>query len=169
MSEQPAEFNLSKADFDRRHARLVEQRLTKHCNRIGEIVEEMVAGNIVGKFKALGYKIDRCGRRYEFGNEEIGYGEIDLYLEDGDIAVLIEVKTNLTVPDIKEHIERLQKFRRDCDRKEDKRRFIAAVAGAVVSKEAQNFAYKQGMYVIVQSGDAVEILPVPDGFKAKEW
>ena len=48
-------------------------------------------------------------------------------------------------------------------------RFIGAVAGAVVTDEAKDFAHENGMYVIVQSGKAVEIVPTPEGFKAKEW
>jgi len=51
----------------------------------------------------------------------------------------------------------------------DPTRFIGAVAGAVVTDEAKDFAHENGMYVIVQSGDAVEIVSVPVGFKAKEW
>jgi len=51
----------------------------------------------------------------------------------------------------------------------DKRRFIGAVAGAVVEGDAEAFAHENGMYVIVQSGKAVEIITPPEGFAAKEW
>jgi hypothetical protein len=63
----------------------------------------------------------------------------------------------------------LEKYRRRADFKGDKRRFIGAVAGAVIDGDAMEFAYKNGLYVIVQSGEAVEILPTPEGFQAKEW
>ena len=53
--------------------------------------------------------------------------------------------------------------------KGDKRRFIGAVAGAVVKGDAEEVAHENGMYVIVQSGKAMEIIPVPEGFKAREW
>jgi len=46
---------------------------------------------------------------------------------------------------------------------------IGAVAGAVVEGDAAEFAQENGMYVIVQSGKAVEILTPPEGFKPKEW
>jgi len=35
--------------------------------------------------------------------------------------------------------------------------------------ETAEFAQENGMYVIVQSGEAVEIITPPDGFAAKEW
>ena len=38
-----------------------------------------------------------------------------------------------------------------------------------VKGDAATIAQQNGMYVIVQSGKAFNIVPPPDGFKAKEW
>jgi hypothetical protein len=92
-----------------------------------------------------------------------------LFLENGEVAILIEVKTTLETTDVRHHIERLKKYRRYADAKGDRRRFIGAVAGAVVDGEAADVAHDNGMYVIVQSGEAVEIVTPPEGFQAKEW
>jgi hydrogenase maturation factor len=43
------------------------------------------------------------------------------------------------------------------------------VAGAVAPDDVIKFAQKKGFYVIVQSGVAVEIVPMPENFRAKEW
>jgi Holliday junction resolvase-like predicted endonuclease/Sec-independent protein translocase protein TatA len=169
MQEEKLERKKQRAEFDRQ-SKEVNKKISALGSRIGEIVENMVAGdNIVNKFQALGYKIVQHGRRVKFGRELGIPGEIDLLLEDGDIAILIEVKTTLETTDVREHVERLKKYRRCADAKGDKRRFVGAVAGAVVDDSAMNFAHENGMYVIVQSGEAVEILPVPEGFQAKEW
>jgi hypothetical protein len=96
-------------------------------------------------------------------------GEIDLFLENGDIAILIEVKTTLQTKDVHKLMRTLEKFRHCADYKGDKRRFIGAIAGAVVEDDAVKFAHENGLYTIVQSGEAVEIVPVPDGFNAREW
>ena len=83
---------------------------------------------------------------------------------------MIEVKTTLETADVRRHIERLEKYRRYANASSgDKRRFIGAVAGAVVSDETAAFAQDNGLYVIVQSGKAVEIVTPPEGFRAKEW
>ena len=99
-------------------------------------------------------------------------GEIDLFMEDGDIAVLVEVKTTLKMDHVVEHLERLEKYRRfadaDADGKNGKR-FIGAVAGTVIAENVINFAHENGLYVIIQSARAVEILAQPEGFKAREW
>ena len=128
-------------------------------------------GNIIKKFQALGYKITKCHRNTTFLDENsVIRGEIDILLEDGAIDILVEVKTTLTMKYVRKHIEKLKAYRHCTDVKGDnKSRFIGAVAGAVVKEDAKNFAHENGMYVIVQSGEAVEILPVPKGFKAKTW
>jgi hypothetical protein len=108
----------------------------------------------------------------KYGSRRLGTnGQIDLLLENGDVAILIEVKTTLETADVRKHIERLEKYRRwvDSKGKGDNMRFIGAVAGAVIEGEADKFAMENGMYVIVQSGEAVEIVTPPEGFKAKEW
>jgi len=138
---------------------------------ISALVSNMVKGNIIEKFEALGYgDLDRCSEKQTFRNKKLGIkGEIDLFLENGDIAILVEVKTTLEIKDVRDHIERLEKFRRYSDARGDKRRFVGAVAGAVVSDNVADFALENGLYVIVQSGEAVEIVTPPEGFVAKKW
>jgi predicted AAA+ superfamily ATPase len=141
-------------------------------SNVGKIIEHMVRGRIEEKFQALGYHdIDKCAPNVEFAKNSPNAGEIDLVLENGDVIILIEVKTRLKVPRVLKHIEKLGKYRRYVDSKGrgSTMRFIGAVAGAVIKGDAEEFAHENGMYVIVQSGEAVEIVPPPEGFVAKEW
>ena len=141
-------------------------------SRVGEIVENLVGGDIVEQFRALGYDVNAYSRKKMFGKRgKIVSGEIDLLLEDGDIAILIEAKTTLKIDDVLEHIERLEKYRRHLDEKDhlDRRKLIGAVAGGAVAENVVKFAQKNGLYVIVQAGRTVEILPSPEGFTAKKW
>ena len=136
-------------------------------SRVGEIVENMVGGDIVGQFQALNIAIHAHSRDKTFGIRGTDEsGQIDVFLENGDLVVLIEVKTKLTDEDVRIHIERLEKYRLFG---RDKRRILGAVAGAVVSDDVVKFAHRKGLYVIVQSGIAVEIVPTPENFQAKEW
>ena len=149
-----------------------QKEIGKLGGRIGDIVVSMVKGDIVDKFQDLGFNVQECTPRKPFRNKELGFrGEIDLFLDKGDVDILIEVKTTLETADVRRHIERLEKYRRYVDAKggNDKRRFIGAVAGSVVSDEVANFAQQCGFYVIVQSGRAVEIVTPPKEFSAKEW
>jgi hypothetical protein len=159
------------AEFDRRLKESQEnfnKRFEKLGNRIGELVESMVEGGVIRIFQELGYEFTRVGPRVQFGRTGLNIsGEIDLFLENGDLACLIEVKTNLSVDDVKDHLEKLQKYRRYADAGNDNRRFIAAVGGGVVRENVRIFAQRQGMYVIQQTGDFVEVIP-PEG-NPRKW
>jgi len=141
-------------------------------SRVGEIVENMVGGDIVEQFQALGYAVTGYSRNKVFGIKGKGDdGEIDLFLEDGDVAILVEARTTLKIDDVKEHIEKLEKYRRhvEANGNTDKRKFIGAVATGSAAENVIKFAHRQGLYVIVQAGRTVEILPPPAGFVAKKW
>jgi hypothetical protein len=132
----------------------------------------MIYGDIVSQFRELGYKVKGRCQNKEFGEEGTSEsGEIDLLLEDGDVAILIEAKTTLKTDHILEHIERLEKYRRHIDSSGsgEKRRYVGAVAGTVVASNVIDFAHANGLYVIVQSARDVKIVETPKGFKAKEW
>ena len=150
-----------------------QKEVGKLGSRLGEIIESMVGGdNIIEQFQKLGYHAldDYCENK-KFGNKSLGIrGEIDLFIENGDIAILVEVKTTLETVDVRKHIEQMEKFRRCVDAKGiDQRRFIGAVAGAVIKGDAAEFAMENGLYVIAQSGEAFKIIPPPEGFTAKKW
>ncbi|MCL2743320.1 MAG: hypothetical protein FWE67_05670 [Planctomycetaceae bacterium] len=149
-----------------------DKKISALGSRIGEIVESMVCGNIIEKFQALGYDVTGCSPHKSFKVKELGIsGEIDLLLDDGDVAILIEVKTTLETADVRSHIERIEKYRRYADVRGigARQHYVGAVAGAVVKDDAAKFAMESGMYVIVQSGEAVNIITPPEGFSAKKW
>ena len=49
----------------------------------------------------------------------------------------------------------------------DKRIFLGAVAGVVVTDEVKNYALSQGFYLITPAGESFNIIPPHD--KPKEW
>ena len=66
-----------------------DQKISALGSRIGEIVENMIGGNIVDQFRALGYEVTAYYRNKIFGIEGTSAsGEIDLILENGDIVIL---------------------------------------------------------------------------------
>ena len=152
--------------------RETDRKISALGSRVGEIVEHMIGGeNILMQFHALGYEVTDYSRRLKFGKKNTpDSGEIDLILDDGDIAILIEVKTNLQNDDVLDHVDRLEKYRRWKDSKgEGKKRYIGALACAIAADNVVKFAQRKGMYVIVQQGNEVKIVDSPEGFKAKEW
>ena len=140
--------------------------------KVGDMSEKLLGeGNLVAQFRDLGIKVKTHSRNKVFGEKGTAEsGEIDLFMEDGDVAILVEAKTTLKMNDVRDHIQRMEKYRRfvDADGKNGKR-FIGAVAGTVIEENVINFAHDSGLYVIIQSARAVEIISQPEGFVAKKW
>jgi len=144
------------------------RRLGELTNRFGEIVEYMVAPKLCEKFLEFGLDFPRVNPG-SYVNDRVNkiFLEIDVMLENGDKAMLVEVKTNLTTERINKHISRLEKMRKYADLHGDRRTFLGAVAGVVVTDEARDYALNEGLYLIEPSGENFNITP-PNG-KPKEW
>jgi hypothetical protein len=79
-----------------------------------------------------------------------------------------EVKTRLTREDVQDHVKRLEILRTVADAHKDKRKYLGAAAGAVIDQKVSAYALKTGFYVILPSGEAVEI-EAPPGFNPRVW
>jgi hypothetical protein len=135
-----------------RQMKETDRRLGKLGNRMGEIVEHMVAPNLREKFRELGYDFPKANPNSNVSDRTNKiFLEIDVLLENGDKALLVEIKTNLSTEDVKEHIERLEKMRVYADLHGDKRTFLGAVAGIVMTDNVKEYALKQGFFVIEPS------------------
>ncbi|MDR1306096.1 MAG: hypothetical protein LBK74_00795 [Treponema sp.] len=156
--------------------RLIE-RLTKKTdkqlgelgNRFGEMAEHLVTPNITKKFRALNYAFTKAGPDVKFTDAQgKTLTEVDVWLENGEFALAVEVKSYLRLQDVKDHIKRMEILRRYAEERHDTRKLLGAVAGAIVKAPARNYALEKGFYVIEQSGDTVKI-DVPEGFTPKVW
>jgi hypothetical protein len=144
------------------------KQIGKLGNRFGEMVEYMVVPNLREKFKEYGLKFREAMTDRVFSDDDDNtLFEVDVFLQNGDKAMLVEVKTTLTTEDVKEHIERLEKMRKYADLHGDKSTFLGAVAGIVMTDNVKKYSLGQGFYVIEPSGETFNIIP-PNG-KPKEW
>jgi hypothetical protein len=150
---------------DRRLERL-DNQLGKLGNRLGEFVEGLVRPAVVRLFQARGLAVREVYPEVEVDQGEEGI-EIDLLVVNGAEAVLVEVKSKLTKADVDEHIERLSKFKRLLPRYADVRA-LGAVAAMVVPRDVARYAYRQGLFVLAQSGESVVILNDAQ-FQPKVW
>ena len=150
-------------------------------NRIGDMIEHMIGERIVEKFQALGYAVTHPVRRNcSFANAKMAIaGEFDLTLVDTNVVILISVKLMQEAKDVSDFLEKIEEYRRHIDAVGFVQppfkhllpgtRFIGAIAGGVVDEKAMKLAHENGLHVIVQSGEAVDIMPTPEGFQAREW
>jgi hypothetical protein len=148
----------------------VSEQIGKLGNRFGEMVEYMVEPNLVAKFKELGFTFERSQQNTIIRDHEGRIiAEIDVFLENGDWAMVVETKVKPSAADINEHIERMEKLRRYADSRNDKRKYLGAVAGAVFGDNEKTYALKKGFYVIEPSGDTFTIIEPEGDCHPREW
>jgi len=151
-----------------RQMKETDRRLGKLGNRFGDVIEYMVAPNLQKKFYKLGFNFHKANFPSKFRDYDNNiFFEVDIMLENGDKAMLVEVKSKPSTEDVKDHIERLEKMRKYADLHDDKRTFLGAVAGVVMADNVKEYVLKQGFFVIEPSGETFNIIP-PNG-EPKEW
>jgi hypothetical protein len=165
FQEMAEQFRETERLVQQQNQKLNEQ-LGKLGNRLGEFVEWQVRPAVVKLFQDRGIAVHEFhdGVSVQRGDEGI---EIDLLVVNTTDAVLVEVKSKLTQLDVDEHLERLSQFERLMPRYQDVQA-MGAVAGMVVPSAETRYAYRQGLFVLAQSGNSVVILN-DDKFQPHQW
>ena len=146
-----------------------DKKVGELSNRFGELAEHLVAPSIREKFKALGFSFGEVSRDKEIVDaDDNSIAEIDILLENGDTVMVVEVKAKPKQKEVDAHVKRMDVLRRRADARNDKRDFMGAIAGAIMSKEVRAHIIKTGFYAIEQTGDTVKI-NIPEGFKPRRW
>ena len=168
-SQKETDRQLKETDrMMKRHEKSANKKLGSLTNLFGDMTEAMVAPKICKKFNEFGFSFLKAGPNPRYTDETNGISfEVDIMLENSDKAMLIEVKTKLTEERIDKHILRLEKMRKYANLHGDKRIFLGAVAGIVVTDEIRKYALSQGLYFIEYAGETFYIT-APNG-EPKEW
>jgi hypothetical protein len=152
-----------------RQMKETDRRLGEMGNRFGELSEHLLTSNITEKFRALNFAFTKAGPNLKFTDLQGRIlAEVDVWLENGEFALAVEVKSFLRLEYVKDHVKRMRILRGYADERQDRRKLLGAVAGAVVKAPARDYAFKQGFYVIEPSGDTVKI-SAPEGFTPRIW
>jgi hypothetical protein len=132
--------------------------------KLGSIIEHIMVPDLPKKFKALGYSIDRIAT-YKFTKEGV-YAQIDALLENGTLAIAVEVKTTLRKEDIDDHLLRMEKVRQHADKNGDARQFLGAMAATIADKSLKTYALNHGLFIIEPSGENIKVTKPP---KERVW
>ena len=149
--------------------RRIEKNLGGLGNSLGRLVESMFSAKLCDKLNEFGYMFNTQANHKKYYENKRVLAEADSILENGQYAMIVEVKTELSADSIDEHLERIAIIRRYMDEHGDNRKLVGAVAGGIIPENALKYAQKKGLFVLAQNGDSVEIAAMPDGFKAHEW
>ncbi|MEI6333561.1 MAG: DUF3782 domain-containing protein [Methylococcaceae bacterium] len=149
-----------------REVKEVNKNIGRLTNRLGEFVEEAVRPSAVRLFRERGIDIHEVQQNVSAKRDGEAL-EIDLLVVNNEDVVVIECKSNLSIDDVNEQLERLEKVKRLLPRYKDCR-ILGAVAGMVIPDNVATYAIRKGLYVIGQNGEHLE-LRNDISFAAKVW
>ena len=128
--------------------------------------EMLVSPSGIRMFRERGVNVEWASQKVTVhrGGEKMTIAALFVSYED---ILPIMIRSTLSVDDVNEHIERLNSFKRFFPEYK-KKNVLGAVAGIVFNGNSDKFAYKQGLFVIGQTGDTVHILN-DEQFKPRAW
>ncbi len=146
--------------------RQLNQQLGALGGKWGLFVENMVAPACKTLFLDRGIPVHRVSQRVQVIRDGDTM-EIDVLVQNQNHVLAVEVKSSLSVDDIKEFVEDLQRFHQFFPEHAE-RHLYGAVAGIAFDQGADRYAYRQGLFVLAQSGETMQILNDAT-FEPKAW
>ncbi len=149
-----------------RRLRELDKQIGRLGNRLGDFVQEMVAPSVVQLFADRGLQVHQLARNVQAKRNGQAM-QIDLMVLNDDVVVLVEVKSALSVDDVNEHLQRLAGFKTVFPRYADAG-VMGAVAAMVIPDNVASYAYHQGLFVLGQRGETMQILNDAQ-FQPRTW
>lgn len=146
------------------------QQVNRQIGRLGgawgRFVEDLVAPACERLFVERGIPVDQVSQRVRrrLQGETL---EIDVLVVNQGHVLAVEVKSSLSVADVKKFIGDLQRFG-DFFPEYAEKQLYGAVAGIGIESEADVYANRQGLFVLAESGDGVVILN-DNNFTPRVW
>jgi hypothetical protein len=149
-----------------RRIREVNKQIGDLGGKWGRFVENLVAPACETLFLKRGIPVHQVSQRVRkrLNGQTL---EIDVLVTNENHVLVVEVKSSLGVEDVKQLREDLGQFRQFFPEYSQKRLY-GAVAGIEIEEGADKYAYRQGLFVLAQAGEAVAILNASD-FEPKSW
>ena len=144
----------------------VTESVGRLSDKLGDFVEEMVRPAAVRLFKERGIEVHEVHQNVSANRNGEGIAINLLVVNDGDV-VAIECKSTLSIDNVNLHLARLEKIKRLLPTYANKR-IMGAVTGMVIAYNVAQYAYRQGLFVIAQTGSQLA-LRNDLKFEAKIW
>ena len=128
--------------------------------RWGRFVESLIEGRLVRLLQARNVKVTESFSNVEIYNEDGSkcLYEFDIVAINGTEVVLTEVKTVLTIGEVKKFINETLPAFRTHSRRHKGRKLYGAVAYLKAEGKAVGFAEEQGLFVIKAVGDSAHLV-----------
>jgi len=171
MKEQSRELDRRFKETERlmkERSRELDRRIGELGGRLGDFVEGLIKPSVARLFQERGIPIHKTYSDVSANNPELALAtQIDLFVINNNACALIEVKSKLSVDDVNDHLERMEKFKPLFPEYADKKAF-GVVAAMVIPEDVARYAYRKGFFIIAQKGETAEMLNDAQ-FEPRAW
>ena len=134
----------------------------------GKLIEALVEPGAVNLFRQRGINVRYSSRRIELEDERgRKIAEFDIFLENDEELVVIEVKTTVKKEDVDYFLEKLMRFKEWFPRYR-RYKVYGAVAGISFEEGVDRYAYRCGLFVLKSEGGLICIANDPK-FRPRIW
>jgi uncharacterized coiled-coil protein SlyX len=134
----------------------------------GDFAEHQVRPKVLKLFQERGIDLNESVFDVSVRRDGKPYVQVDMLLINSIYSVVVEAKYRLRTQDVDEHATRLDLLQKYPIHSVRGTTMYGAVAGMIVSDEVARYAAKKGMFVLVPSGDIVEVANAKD-FEPAVW
>ena len=141
-------------------------------NKIGYLVEKILIPGIKPIMNEYGHNFTRLGPDEEFylGVRGRRFAEVDLFLENDDEAMAVEVKTRLLKEDVEYHLRRLRLLREnEAVSGLSGKTLYSAMAGLQIDDDAREMALNLGMYIVEMVEDTKHVNVIKPPVELGKW
>lgn len=142
------------------------KKMSEVESRWGKFVESLVEGTLVKILNKKGIQVQHTFLRAKGLIKNKQY-EIDIIAKNGEQVEAVEVKTTLSVEDVKHFMTKLKVFK-EVFPEYSTNQVIGAVAYITSESGAEVYAAKHGLYVIKATNKSARIINSKD-FQPKYW
>ncbi len=142
------------------------KKMSEVETRWGKFVESLVEGTLIKLLNRKGIDVQHTFLRAKGSLKNKQY-EIDIIAKNGHQVVAVEVKTTLSVEDVKKFLFKLKVFK-EVFPEYSTNEVIGAVAYISVEPEADRYVSRNGLFVIKATNKSARIVN-RDTFKPKIW
>jgi len=164
MKKQSAEADKRAKELDKQIKttdRQIQKIGSRFNQRWGAFVESLISGNLLRMLQNWGINITQTHTRSEANwkkpDGSIQTREFDIIAANGKEVVAVEVKTTLSIKDIKKFLNTIKDFKNYFPRYK-KETIYGAIAYLNSEDKAHTFAEEKGFFVIRATGDSATII-----------
>ncbi|MFW6350788.1 MAG: hypothetical protein ACOC2E_00235 [Bacteroidota bacterium] len=133
----------------------------------GKLMEALITPSCLRLFRARGIDISRIYTNVKVERKELE-AEFDIVMANGSEVVIVEVKTTFTTSYVDDLLEKMTRIREYLPEHKDKI-IYGAVAAIKYDSSSDKYAYKKGLFVLVNSGENILKIANKNDFSPREF